>query len=233
MAQKWDKFIRAFITNQGYKTVLDGFKSTMEIALFGFLIGIAIGALIAIIKVSASRNKFMKGLSVVGDVYVGFFRGTPIIVQLLLVYYVLFPAMGVSVDKLVVGIVTFGFNSGAYVSEIMRAGIKSVDVGQMEAGRSLGLSYMRTMAKVVLPQAVKNTLPTLGNELIALVKDTSVVGFIAVTDLTQAFKLIGAGTYEYIIPYVMLALVYLVIVLCITGLIKLAERRLAKSDRRK
>ena len=128
-------------------------------------------------------------------------------------------------------IVTFGINSGAYVSEIMRSGILSVDAGQREAGRALGLSYPSTMLRIVLPQALKNSLPALGNELIALVKDTSVAGFIAVFDLTQAFKLIGSSSYEFMIPYLVLALFYLVIVGILTVIIKMIERRFAKSDK--
>ncbi len=229
---KWNKFIKSFITNKGYETVLSGLGATMSIAFFGFLIGLVIGLVIASVKEAGTQNKVAKGISKVGDVYVAFFRGTPIIVQLLLVYYVLFPALGLTVDKLVVAIVTFGMNSGAYVSEIMRGGILSVDKGQMEAGRSLGLSYSKTMLKIVLPQAFKNMLPTLGNEIIALVKDTSVVSFIAVVDLTNAFQIIGSGTYEFVVPYLMLAATYLVIILALTGLIKLLERRLRASDKR-
>lgn len=229
---KWNKFIKSFITNKGYETVLSGLGATMSIAFFGFLIGLVIGLVIASVKEAGTQNKVAKGISKVGDVYVAFFRGTPIIVQLLLVYYVLFPALGLTVDKLIVAIVTFGMNSGAYVSEIMRGGILSVDKGQMEAGRSLGLSYCKTMLKIVLPQAFKNMLPTLGNEIIALVKDTSVVSFIAVVDLTNAFQIIGSGTYEFVVPYLMLAATYLVIILALTGLIKLLERRLRASDKR-
>lgn len=229
---KWNKFIKSFITNKGYETVLSGLGATMSIAFFGFLIGLIIGLVIASVKEAGTQNKVAKGISKVGDVYVAFFRGTPIIVQLLLVYYVLFPALGLTVDKLIVAIVTFGMNSGAYVSEIMRGGILSVDKGQMEAGRSLGLSYSKTMLKIVLPQAFKNMLPTLGNEIIALVKDTSVVSFIAVVDLTNAFQIIGSGTYEFVVPYLMLAATYLVIILALTGLIKLLERRLRASDKR-
>ena len=140
--------------------------------------------------------------------------------------------MGLRIDSLVVAIVTFGMNSGAYVAEIMRGGIQSIDKGQFEAGRALGLSYGSTMFRIVIPQAIKNILPTLGNEFIALVKDTSVVGFIATLDITQAFKRIGSQNYEFIIPYLLLAAIYLVIVLIITGIVKLLERRLSKSDRR-
>lgn len=229
---KWDRFVKAFVTNGGYKTVTSGLAATLEIAFFGFLIGLIIGLVIASVKVAGEQNKVAKVISRVGDVYVIFFRGTPIIVQLLLTYYVLFPLIGIKINKLIVAILTFGMNSGAYVSEIMRGGILSVDKGQGEAGRSLGLGYFKTMTKIVLPQAFKNMLPSLGNEIIALVKDTSVVSFIAVTDLTNAFQLIGSGTYEFVIPYLMLAASYLVITLALTGIVKLAERRLKASERK-
>ncbi len=232
MALKWQKFVKAFITNGGYETVLSGLGTTAEIAIFGFLIGIVIGTLIAVVKLGGTRNKLLSIIGKIGDVYVTFFRGTPIIVQLLVIYYILFPSIGVRVDKNVVAIVTFGMNSGAYVGEIIRGGIQSVDVGQLEAGRAVGMSYTSTMMKVVLPQAVKNSLPSLGNELIALVKDTSVVSIISVVDLTIAFKSLASGSREYVVPYLMLALTYLVIVLILTFLIKLLERRLSKSDRR-
>ena len=228
----WAKFVKAFITNGGYKTVLSGLGNTVEIAILGFLIGLAIGTIIAAVKINANRNKFAFYLSKVGDVYVGFFRGTPIIVQLLVFYYVLFPLLNISVDRIIVAIVTYGLNSAAYVSEIMRSGILSVDIGQMEAGRSLGLKYRSTMLRIVLPQAIKNVVPTLGNEVIALLKDTSVVSFIAIVDLTKAFQLIGSSTYEYIVPYLILAAVYLVIILTVSGIIKIVEKRLRKNERR-
>lgn len=232
-ASSWNKFVRAFIENEGYKQVLSGLKATAQIALFGFIIGVVLGVIIAVVKIAGNRSKAGKVLAKICDVYVTFFRGTPIIVQLLLSYYLLFPLiLQINVDNILVAIITFGMNSGAYVSEIIRGGILAVDIGQTEAGRSLGLSYPSTMLRIVLPQAFKNTLPTLGNELIALVKDTSVVSFIAIVDLTNAFQLIGSGTYEFIIPYLMLALTYLVIVLVLTFIIRLIERRLRKSDRK-
>ena len=169
--------------------------------------------------------------SAICDVYVGFFRGTPMVVQLLLGYYVILPMCGIRADAMVVAIVIFGLNSGAYVSEIMRAGIQSVDAGQLEAGRAVGLPYWTAMLKIVIPQSIKNILPTLGNEFIVLIKETSVVSFIAVVDLTKAFRAIGDANYEYIIPYLMLALSYLVLVLGITFLIKLMERRLKRDER--
>ena len=232
MEAKWRVFVRSFIEYGGAETVLTGLKNTVLIAVFGLLIGIFIGTIIAVIKVMPRENKVARVLGFLGDLYVTVFRGTPIVVQLLIFYYILFPAMGLRIDSLVVAIVTFGMNSGAYVAEIMRGGIQSIDKGQFEAGRALGLSYGATMFRIVIPQAIKNILPTLGNEFIALVKDTSVVGFIATLDLTQAFKRIGSQNYEFIIPYLLLAAIYLVIVLIITGIVKLLERRLSKSDRR-
>ncbi len=154
------------------------------------------------------------------------------VVQLLLIHFVLFPAMGISIPSVTEAVLAFGFNSGAYVSEIMRGGILSVDGGQTEAGRALGLNYRQTMFKIVLPQAIKNVIPTLGNEFITLLKETSVVSFIAVVDITKAFQNIANSTYEFIVPYLMLAATYLVIVLVATGIIKLVERRLRASDKR-
>ncbi len=220
------------ITKGGYITALQGLWTTIEIAVLGLVIGIILGTLIALVKVMPKNNIFVKILAIICDVYVGFFRGTPMVVQLLIGYFVLLPMLGIASNALVVAIVIFGLNSGAYVSEIMRAGIQSVDAGQLEAGRAVGLPYWTAMIKIVIPQSVKNILPTLGNEFIVLIKETSVVSFIAVVDLTKAFKAIGDATYEYIIPYVMLALVYLVLVLAITGLIKLMERRLGRNERR-
>ena len=213
--------------------MLDGLYATIIIAVGGLLIGIVIGMLIAVTKVVPKYSAFVKTLSRISDVYVGFFRGTPMVVQLLLVYYVLLPAMGVRIDSaVVVAVIVFGLNSGAYVSEIMRSGINSVDQGQLEAGRALGLSYPTAMLRIVIPQAIKNIIPTLGNEFIVLVKETSVTSFITVVDLTKAFRGIASANYEYIIPYLMLAAFYLVIVIIITILIRFIERGFAKSDRR-
>ncbi len=172
-----------------------------------------------------------KLLDSICSVYVGFFRGTPIVVQLLLAHYVVLPLLGVSSQGLYTALVVFGMNSGAYISEIMRGGILSVDPGQMEGGRSVGMSYGATMIKIVIPQAVKNIIPTLGNEFIALVKETSVVSFVAITDLYKAFKDIGTRTYDFIIPYLSMAIIYIVIVMIITMFIRIMERRLRKSDR--
>lgn len=226
-----EKFNNSFFDNGGYKVVLNGLKATAMIALFSFIIGIFFGTLLACIKLSSGNNKVMYAIKKIVDIYLMIFRGTPIVVQLLVIYYVLLPSLGLHFDNLAVAIITFGLNSAAYIAEIMRGGILSVDKGQTEGGRSLALSYPTTMLTIVFPQALKNSLPTLGNELITLIKDTSVVSFIAVTDLTLAFKNIGSSTYEYTIPYLMLALTYLVIVLALTGIIRLLERWLRRSER--
>jgi len=228
----WQKFYKQFILYEGYIDVLKGLLVTIEVAVLGLIIGIVLGTLIAITKVVPKEKLLSKILSVLSDVYVGFFRGTPMVVQLLIGYFVLMPSVGLHLDNVVVAIIMFGMNSGAYISEIMRSGIQSVDGGQLEAARALGLPYSKSMMKVVIPQAVKNILPTLGNEFITLIKETSILSFIAVVDVTKAFRAIGDANYEYIIPYLMLALVYLVLVLLISWGVRTLERRLKRSDRR-
>ena len=229
---KWDAFVRAFIDNDGYKKVLTGLQNTLIIAVVGLLIGIVIGTIIAAVEVMPKYKRLPRILDKICLVYVAFFRGTPLVVQLLVGYFVLRPLLGLQLSALASGAIIFGMNSGAYVSEIMRGGINSVDGGQMEAGRAVGLGYWTTMVKIVIPQAVKNILPTLGNEFIALIKDTSVVSFIGAEDLYVAFKYIGTNNYEFMVPYLIMALIYIVLVLLITLGIHLMERRLKKSDRR-
>ena len=165
--------------------------------------------------------------------YVALFRGTPVMVQLLLGYFVLFPSMGIKITALNASIIIFGLNSGAYVSEIMRGGINSVDPGQLEAARAVGFSYASAMLRIVVPQAIKNILPTLGNEFIALIKETSIIGYAGALDLVYAFKQIGTSSYEYTVPYIVLSVIYIVLVVFITILLKIMERWLAKSDRRR
>ena len=226
------EFIKQFITNKGYESVLDGFFKTVEIAVFGLLIGIVIGTLIGVIRVMPKYKRLPRILDKICVCYLELFRGTPIVVQLLIGYWVLLPALGISVNSGVpVAIIVFGLNSGAYVSEIMRGGINSVDAGQLEAARAVGLPYPVAMLKIVVPQAIKNILPTLGNEFIVLIKETSVVSFVAVTDLYKSFKQLGDPTYNYVVPYLMLALTYLVLVLLISWGVRALERRLKKSER--
>ena len=227
------KFIEIFWEQNGYVKVLEGLENTLLIACTGLLIGIVIGTLIATAKVLPKYKTLPKVLNAICSFYVALFRGTPIVVQLLIFYYVLFPLMGVRMSGLEVAMLVFGLNSGAYISEIMRSGILSVDGGQMEAGRAVGLSFGTTMMKIVIPQAIKNILPTLGNEFISLIKETSVVSFVGAADLYKAFNVIGSNSYEFMVPYIVMALIYIVLVLIISAGIKLMERSLGKSDRRK
>ena len=208
-----------------------GLLATLEIAVFGLIIGIIIGTIIAVIKVVPKTNIFVKILDKISTFYVAIFRGTPIMVQLLVGHYFLRPLIGWTCEPIVEAIVIFGLNSGAYVSEIMRSGINSVDKGQLEAGRAVGLTFTVAMIKIVIPQAVKNIIPTLGNEFISLVKETSVASFVTVVDLYRSFQYIGAAMYSYFIPYLVLALVYIVIIVIITIIVRLIERRLKKNER--
>lgn len=229
---KWQKFVDVVVNKGGYRDILEGLGNTIKIAVIGLIIGILIGTVIAAVKVMPKYKRLPRVLDRIFSIYVGFFRGTPMVVQLLIGYFVIFPLMGVGISSVDCCIIIFGLNSAAYVSEIMRSGIQSVDIGQMEAGRALGLSYGRTMLSVVIPQAVKNILPTLGNEFITLIKETSVINFIGATDLCTAFKKIGTNSYEFMVPYIVMAVCYIVMVYLISLIIKLVERRLKKSDRR-
>ena len=230
--EMWNEFVKQFITLRGYENVLKGLWATMQIAVIGLLIGIVIGTLIAVVRVMPKYKLIPRILDKICVCYIELFRGTPMVVQLLIGYWVLLPLMGITVNSgIPVAVIVFGLNSGAYVSEIMRGGINSVDAGQMEAGRAVGLTYATTMLKVVVPQAIKNILPTLGNEFIVLIKETSIVSFIAVTDLYRSFKQLGDPTYNYTVPYLMLALVYLVMVLLISWGVRALEAKMKKSER--
>jgi len=232
LGYKFKVFVELFFEGGGWKRVVtEGLRNTLLIAVLGLLIGIVIGTLIAIVRVMPKYKRLPKILDGICTVYVGFFRGTPLVVQLLITYYVIFPILNVPISSLATCILVFGLNSGAYVSEIMRGGINSVDRGQLEAGRAVGLSYATTMLKIVVPQAVKNILPTLGNEFIALVKDTSVVSFVAAVDLYKTFTEIGNVRYEYLMPYFAMAIMYILLVMLISLGVKLLERRLKKSER--
>lgn len=219
-------FHHAVIYDQRYLVYLDGLKVTILISIFAILIGVAIGLLIAVAKVTVSDNIFVKILKWICNVYTTVIRGTPVMVQLLIMYNMVFTAR--DTNEIFVGAICFGINSGAYVAEIIRAGIESIDKGQMEAGRSLGFNYIQTMRYIIIPQAVKNILPALGNEFIVLIKETSVAGVIAVTDLTKAAQYIGSTDYRVLPPLFVAAGCYLVIVLGLTKLQNLLERRLAR-----
>ncbi len=230
--QKVNKFIEIFLEEGGYVKVAEGLENTLMIAVAGLLIGIVIGTLIATVRVLPKYKLLPRVLNGICSFYVALFRGTPIVVQLLVFYYVLLPIIGWRITGVQVAMLVFGLNSGAYISEIMRSGIQSVDPGQMEAGRAVGLSFRVSMMKIVIPQAVKNILPTLGNEFISLIKETSVVSFVGAADLYVAFNYIGSNSYEFMVPYLVMALIYIVLLLFISLLVKLMERSLKKSDRR-
>ncbi|MEG1043145.1 MAG: amino acid ABC transporter permease [Oscillospiraceae bacterium] len=214
-----------------WKLFAEGLKNTIIIAIFATIIGILIGTAIAIIKVSNAQTGKLKILNFICNSYLAIIRGTPILVQLLIMFYVVFKA--VSLDSAIyVAILSFGINSGAYVAEIIRAGIMSIDKGQTEAGRSIGLSASQTMKLIVLPQAVKNVLPAIFNEFITLLKETSVAGFIAVKDLTKAADIVRTHTYNAFPPLLLVALIYLILVIGLTAIQRKIERRLSQGDRR-
>ena len=231
-AGKIETFKEYFITYGGYRDVLEGLKNTLIIAVLGLIIGTVIGTAIAAVRVMPKYKWLPRALNGFCNGYVALFRGTPMVVQLLVFHFVLFPLIGLNLSSVMVAILVFGLNSGAYISEIMRGGIQSVDPGQMEAGRAVGLSFGTTMMKVVIPQAIKNILPTMGNEFIALIKETSVVSFVGAMDLCVAFKDMATNSYEFIVPYLAMALIYIVLVALISLGVKWMERRLRKSDRR-
>lgn len=230
--QKINKFMEIFLEQNGYVKVIEGLQNTLMIAIVGLIVGILIGTLIATVRVLPKYKRLPRILNGICSFYVALFRGTPMVVQLLVFYYVLLPIMGIRTSGEVVAMAVFGLNSGAYISEIMRSGIQSVDAGQLEAGRAVGLSFSVSMVKIVILQAVKNILPTLGNEFISLIKETSIVSFVGAADLYVAFSYIGSNSYEFMVPYLVMALIYIVLVLIISLLVKLLERSLKKSDRR-
>ncbi len=223
-------FWNRFITPGTLKSVLTGLQNTVIIAVFGLVLGFLIGCILATVKIIPSNNIFVTVLKRIVDVYIAVFRGTPMMVQLLLLHFAVFA--GVKIEPVVEVSLIFGLNSSAYMAEILRGGIDSVDKGQMEAGRTLGLSFTVTMVRIVIPQAVKNVVPTLGNEFISLLKETSIVSVIGLADLTRSFKAIADSTFEYFIPYIALALIYFVLVVIITIIIRLLERRFKKSEKR-
>lgn len=226
---KIEIFYNQLIVKGGYTLVVEGLFVTILLAVCGLMIGIFVGTMLAILITKEEKNTLEYLLVGIGKLYVGFFRGTPIVVQLLFIYFVILPLFGLAGSSaLLVAIVIFGLNSGAYVSEIIRGGILSVDSGQNEAARALGLNSKQSMRFIVFPQALKNALPNLGNEFITLLKETSVANYVTVHDLTYAFKTIGSASYEYMIPYFFLALCYLVLVMIASFVVKKYEGKLRK-----
>lgn len=223
-----NRFYLNFIKDDRWKYLWDGLGTTLKITFFAVLLGIALGFLVAIVRSTYDKTGKLKVLNVVCKIYLTVFRGTPVVVQLLITYFVIFGSVDVS--KTLVAILAFGINSGAYVAEIFRSGIMSIDNGQFEAGRSLGFNYVQTMIYIVMPQAFKNVLPALGNEFISLLKETSVSGYIAIQDLTKGGDIIRSRTYDAFMPLIAVALVYLVLVMIFTKLVNMLERRLRNSD---
>jgi len=217
------------IVDNMYWYIIDGLKNTVFIAVFATILGIIIGFIVAIIKVAAAKDRRLRPIEILADIYLTVIRGTPVVVQLMITYYIIFAKVK---DPVPVAILAFAINSGAYVAEIVRAGILAVDKGQTEAGRSLGLTSRMTMIRIIMPQAIKNVLPSLGNELITLLKETSVVGFLGAQDLTKGGAIIRSITYSPFVPILTVAAIYLVIVVAMTKALSVFERRLRESDMR-
>lgn len=234
----YKSFVKTFITDDRWVQLLNGLLATLEITFFAVIIGVAIGFLIAIVRSTYDMNLsgkkcrtlsdyILKAVNFICNIYITVIRGTPVLIQLMIMYFIVFAS---SRDGMIAAIISFGVNSGAYVAEIVRSGIMSIDKGQFEASRSLGFNYRSTMIHVIIPQAFKNILPALGNEFIVLFKETSVAAYISVQDLTYVGNLIRSRTYEAFFPLIAVAIIYLVIVLILTFLLKKLERRLRNSD---
>lgn len=233
-----DSFTRTFITEDRWLQMLNGLLVTIEITVFAAAIGILLGFLIAIIRSTYDKNLLgkkcrrlsdyvLKVINVICNIYITVIRGTPVVIQLMIMYYIVFAS---SRNGIIAAIISFGMNSAAYVAEIVRSGIMSIDKGQFEASRSLGFDYKSTMIHIIIPQAFKNILPALGNEFIVLVKETSVAGYVALQDITYVGNLIRSRTYEAFFPLISVAIIYLVIVLILSYFLKKLERRLRSSD---
>lgn len=224
-----ESFYQNFIEKDRWQYLLTGLENTLLITIFAVLIGVAIGFLVAIIRASHDKNGSLKILNFICRVYLMVIRGTPTMIQLMITYYIIFASVNVS--KIFVAVCAFGINSGAYVAEIVRSGIMSIDQGQFEAGRSLGFNYVQTMRLIILPQAFKNVLPALGNEMIVLLKETSISGYVGTMDLTKGGDIIRSTTYEAYLPLFGVAAIYLVIVMLMTAGVNRLERKLRTNER--
>ena len=219
-----NSFYESIICDGRYKFIFEGLLNTLIIAFFAVILGFVIGILIAIVRHHHDTNGKLKILNRLCVWYVNIIRGTPVLLQLMIIYYVIFKSVDISI--IIVGVLAFGFNSGAYVSEIIRAGINSIDKGQMEAGLSLGLKYSMVMRYIIMPQAIRNVMPALGNEFITLIKETSAGAYIGIMELTKASDIIASRTYDYFFPLIIIALIYLVITLGLTKLVNRMEVKL-------
>ena len=227
-----EAFYNAWVPEKRYLAYLSGLRMTLLISLFAVILGILIGILIAVTRVSSRHTKspVVKFLNKLAVLYVTVIRGTPMIVQILIIYNLIFTSP--NTNPVIVGAVCCGINSGAYVAEIIRAGIESIPIGQMEAGRSLGMPYRMTMTTIILPQAIRNILPALGNEFISLIKETSVISIIAINDLTKMAGYVGSRTWDVIPPYVIAALFYLAMTLGLSKILSMVEHRMEKGTRK-
>ena len=232
-----EKFIFNFIQDERWRYITDGLKVTLEVTFFAVLLGIALGVIIAIVRSTYDKNKnSVHGLgkfvlfimNLICKIYLTVIRGTPVVVQLMIMYFIVLVS---SNNKVLVAVLAFGFNSAAYVAEIFRSGIMSIDEGQFEAGRSLGFNYVQTMRYIIIPQAFKNVLPALANEFIVLLKETSVAGYVGLVDLTKGGDIIRSRTFEAFMPLIGVAIIYLVMVMFFTWLVGILERRLRNSER--
>lgn len=224
----YDDFYKTVIFDERYKLILEGLKNTILIAIGALIVGILLGSIISIVKYTNKERGKFKLLSKIFDIYVNIIRGTPSILQLMIMYYVIFKTS--TIDSVIVGIIAFGINSSAYVAEILRSGFDSIDDGQVEAGLSLGLNFRQVLKYIIIPQAIKVSLPSMGNEFVTLIKETAIAGYIGIEDLTKASDIIASRTYDYFFPLVLVALIYLVLTSVISKLLKKMERKLNVND---
>lgn len=224
----YDDFYKTVIFDERYKLILEGLKNTILIAIGAVIIGILLGSIISIVKYTNKERGKFKLLNKIFDIYVNIIRGTPSVLQLMIMYYVIFKTS--TIDSVIVGIIAFGINSSAYVAEILRSGFDSIDDGQVEAGLSLGLNFRQVLKYIIIPQAVKVSLPSMGNEFVTLIKETAIAGYIGIEDLTKASDIIASRTYDYFFPLVLVALIYLFLTSVISKLLKKMERKLNVND---
>ena len=224
----YDDFYKTVIFDERYKLILEGLKNTILIAIGALIVGILLGSIISIVKYTNKERGKFKLLSKIFDIYVNIIRGTPSVLQLMIMYYVIFKTS--TIDSVIVGIIAFGINSSAYVAEILRSGFDSIDDGQVEAGLSLGLNFRQVLKYIIIPQAIKVSLPSMGNEFVTLIKETAIAGYIGIEELTKASDIIASRTYDYFFPLVLVALIYLVLTSVISKLLKKMERKLNVND---
>ena len=222
----YENFYNSVIFENRYEMILDGLENTIILSFGALLIGITIGFLISIIRYTNNHTGKFKVLNFIGKTYVTIIRGTPSVLQLMIMYYVIFKTS--SINSIIIGMLAFGINSGAYCSEILRSGFDSVDDGQLEAGLALGLTFSQTLKSIIIPQAIRISLPSLGNEFVTLVKETAIAGYIGIMDLTKASDIIASRTYDYFFPLILIAIIYLIITGLLSKLMKTLERKLAR-----